>query len=105
MRDESPIFPIADIVTHYAGDVTYRGGWSPMKCFIHSERTASASINHSAQRYMCHRCLERSEDAIGLVMFMDNVDYKRAVETCEAITTATNEPASKKPGGMSSMFD
>lgn len=76
-----------------------------MCCFIHNERTPSATVNHAAQRFNCFRCLERSEDAIGIVMFMDGVDYKEAVARCESITTAVNEPASKKPGGMSSLFE
>lgn len=104
--DEAPIFPIAAIVENYAGDVTYRGGWSPMCCPFHGhDRNPSASINHSAQRFHCHVCMEKSEDGIGLVMWQEGVDFKAAVEICESITTATNEPAGKKPGGMSSMFD
>lgn len=105
MRDESPIFPIAEIVANYGGDPTYRGGWSPMVCPFHGDRNASASIHHGAQRFCCHVCMERSEDAIGLVMWQEGCDYKAAVEICESITTAENAPATKKAGGMSSMFD
>jgi hypothetical protein len=104
--DETPVFPIAAVVEHYAGDVTYRGGWSPMACPFHgNDRNPSASIHHGAQRFCCHTCMERSEDAIGLVMWQEGCEFKAAVEICESIATAVNEPAVKKPGGMSSMFD
>lgn len=103
--NESPVFPIADIIVHYGGDPTYRGGWSPFRCFLHGDRNASATVNHAAQRMNCHVCLPRSEDAIGLVMHIEQCDYKRAVEICQSITTAENERSAKKKQGMSSLFD
>lgn len=100
---DTPVFPIADIIESYGGTPTYRGGWSPLQCPFHGDRNASATINHRAQRFCCHVCMERSEDAIGIVMWQDGVDYKRAVEICESITEAEGSTA-RKPKGMSSMF-
>lgn len=104
--DETPIFPILDILSYYGGSPPSSGRqWAPLCCPLHKERSPSATVNVQAQRWMCHVCFERSEDAIGTVMFVEQCDFKRAVEICESLTNATNEPAAKKPGGMSSMFD
>lgn len=103
--EESPIFAIVPILESYGGDPPSSGrSWAPCKCPFHQERSASATVNVAAQRFNCFVCLERSEDAIGLVMWADGVDYKRAVEICETITSSLNDPGKKKPGGMSSMF-
>lgn len=105
--DEAPIFPVIDILIHYGGDPPASGRqWAPCKCPFHGQdRNPSASVNEQAQRFLCHVCMEKSEDAIGLVRWQEGCSFADAVAICESITSATNEPASKKPGGMSSMFD
>lgn len=103
---ETPVFSILDVLVSYGGDPpASQRQWAPCKCPFHGEdRNPSASVNVQAQRFCCHLCMERSEDAIGLVMWQEGVDFKRAVELCQQITTAINDPSAKKPRGMSDLF-
>lgn len=86
-HDPVPTFPIVDVLIHYGGDPPSRsGGWVPVRCPLHgSDRNPSASVNEQAQRFLCHVCMERSEDAIGLVMWHEQVGFAAAREIVEGI--------------------
>jgi DNA primase len=108
--DETPIFPILDILHHYGGDgPSSQRQWAPCRCPFHGDdRNPSATVNVQAQRFMCHVCMERSEDAIGLVMQNEQLEFKDAVEFCQGISTAINDPlrgSARKQRGISSLFE
>ena len=83
-----PRFPIEPILENYGMQVPGNARvWSPMKCTLHGQdRKPSAAVNTAAERFICHTCMERSEDAIGLVQWQEGCDYKTAIEICEGIT-------------------
>lgn len=105
-HDPVPTFPIVDVLVHYGGDPPTRsGGWVPVRCPLHgSDRNPSASVNEQAQRFCCFVCMERSEDAVGLVMLQEQVGFKEAVKLCESITDALDSGPSK-PKGQGALRD
>lgn len=86
-HEPPPTFPIVDVLIHYGGDPPSKGsGWAPVRCPFHgSDRNPSASVHEGAQRFCCHTCMERSEDAIGLVMWHEQVTFKAALEIVQGI--------------------
>lgn len=54
-----------------------RGGWQPCKCPFHTDRTASASVNSSTDRFHCFVC-NINEDVIGLIRLARGVGYVEA---------------------------
>lgn len=98
-HDPPPTYPIVDVLIHYGGDPPTKGsGWAPVRCPIHGDRNASASVNEALQRFMCHCCLERSEDAIGLVMHVEQVGFKDALEILEGIADPVGGEVQARPG-------
>lgn len=55
-----------------------RGGWQPVKCPYHEDRTASASVNVDKDRFHCFAC-DISEDLVGLMRKDRGVGYVEAV--------------------------
>lgn len=91
---ERPAFPIAPIVEALASEpcrVTYKGGWSHMRCPFHPDRNPSASINHEANRFHCFTCGIQYEDGIGLIQHVEGADYASAVSEAERITGQSHD--------------
>lgn len=111
MRErETPRFPIEPILEHYGMQAPGNSrAWTPMRCTLHGQdRRPSAAVNTEAQRYICHTCMERSEDAIGLVQWQEGVDFRDAVEICEGIAQPLDSPVHggvSEPSGLRKLLD
>lgn len=69
------------VFDHYAlGPTGY--GEKPMRCPIHDDAHASASVNGSKGVWHCHACGE-SGNAIHIVMAKESLDYKEAKKFTE----------------------
>lgn len=89
------------VLVHYgAAPVTPRGGWTPVKCPFHDDRSPSAAFSESEGRFHCFVC-GIHEDAIGLIMEREHVDFQTAVSEAEAITgqSADRMREQPEPGG------
>lgn len=59
-----------------------RGGWQPCKCPYHQDRTASASVNTTKDRFHCFVC-DINEDVVGLIRKDTGVSYVEAKQEAE----------------------
>lgn len=81
-------FSIGAILSNYGGAApsTPRNGWTPVKCPFHEDRHASASVHEQDGRFHCFVC-GIYEDAVGLIMERERVEFSDAVSEAEAITS------------------
>lgn len=78
--------PEADLLAvfdHY-GLPTPRYGEHPMKCPVHDDRVASASVNRAKGLWHCHAC-GAGGDAVSLVAGRESMDYPEARATLSSI--------------------
>lgn len=75
MSDEPEIDLLA-VFEHY-GLTEPRYGEHPMRCPVHDDRVASASVNRSKGLWHCHAC-GAGGDAVSLVAARENLDYLQA---------------------------
>jgi DNA primase len=54
-----------------------RHGEHPMKCPVHDDRVASASVNRGKGLWHCHAC-GAGGNAVSLVAALESVDYQEA---------------------------
>jgi len=59
-----------------------KGGWQPVKCPYHGDRTASASVNTTTDRFHCFAC-DISEDLVGLIRKDTGMGYVEAKQEAE----------------------
>ena len=74
--------PIAAIVAYYGGQVR-EGRSASVKCIMHNDSRASASMNTYDNLYYCHTC-GKGGNAANLVCILENLEFndglKRAIE-------------------------
>jgi len=74
------------ILDHYGIDYRAdRGGEQGIRCPVHEDRVASASLNLDKQLFNCHACGKRG-DALTVIMEREGVEYATALEKYETIT-------------------
>ncbi|GLY55360.1 hypothetical protein Lesp01_90150 [Lentzea sp. NBRC 102530] len=85
-----PQFDIEKVLEHYGFETPRhrRAGWQPIRCALHADKTASASVNFSINRFCCLvGCTEmRGEDSVGLIQLVEGCDFLTAVAEAERIT-------------------
>lgn len=71
--------PEADLIAvfHWYGLPEPRYGEHPLKCPVHDDKVASASVNRAKGLWHCHAC-GAGGDAISLVQARENLDYREA---------------------------
>jgi DNA primase len=74
--------PIAAIIRHYGGQVK-EGRSASVKCLMHNDSRASASINTYDNLYFCFTC-GKGGNAANIVCILENLEFndglKRAIE-------------------------
>jgi phage/plasmid primase-like uncharacterized protein len=76
MDDEVSEARLLAVLAHYSLPEP-RYGEQPLKCPVHGDRVASASVNRGKGLWHCHAC-GAGGDAVSLVMALDSVDYRQA---------------------------
>jgi len=61
-----------------------RHGEHPMKCPVHDDRVASASVNRGKGLWHCHAC-GAGGNAVSLVAALESVDYQEASRIVRAL--------------------
>lgn len=100
MSDEKP--DILSVWVELGGGEPHRStGWVKVKCALHEERTASATINEDAQRVNCFVCLGRPIDVYELVMRAEGLeDFAQAKQRAEVLAGSSyREVRSKSDEG------
>ena len=90
--DPVPRYDIAKIVQYLGGEVpaTRRGGWVKMACFLHDDKSPSATINFDLNRYWCWSC-GCNEDGVGLIGECEGTDFAASRATAQGITGQGDE--------------
>lgn len=69
-------------------------GERPMRCPVHDDQHASASVNRAKGVWFCHAC-GKGGDAVSLVEAMESVDYasaRRVIEALVGVSTGQERP-------------
>lgn len=81
--------PIRAVLIHYgAGDFPHRRGWAKVKCILHDESQASASVNEEAGLYKCFACMQTSPIGNGSSTTLDGLDIVAIKEGCSDFACA-----------------
>jgi DNA primase len=89
--------PIGAIVRHYGGQVR-EGKDVSVKCIMHNDSRASASMNTYDNLYFCFTC-GKGGNAANIVCILENLEFKDGLK--RAIEIATGSGATIRSGGKS----
>ena len=89
--------PIAPIVKYYGGEVK-EGRGASVKCIMHNDSRASASINTYDNLYHCFTC-GKGGNAVNLVCILENLEFKDGLK--RAVEIATRSGAEIRPANKS----
>lgn len=78
---------------YYDLKVSRSSGWASVKCPIHGDRNASASVNVEIGKFHCHACGFKG-DVYDIIQEAETVEYKEALEIGDKI--ALNAPAANQ---------
>ncbi len=76
---------IAEVVRHFGGEVK-EGRNVSVRCCMHDDSRKSAVIDTYNNLYYCHTC-GKGGDAISVIMELENVGFKDALERAGEITS------------------
>jgi DNA primase len=81
------------VLRHYGTRVPEVRRWSSIKCVIHNDKQASATISPDREMFFCHAC-DFGGDVYELIMKMEGVGFKDAVNRAEIITHGSRKAVS-----------
>jgi DNA primase len=77
---------IAPVLEHYgAKQLRECWGWQKMRCPVHDDSTASASVNVEENVFVCHACGVKG-DTYTIIMEKEGVGFREALSIAETIT-------------------
>lgn len=92
--------PIAPILEHLGCDEIHRirhRGWTKIKCFIHEDSRASATVSLEANRFHCFAgCTDRPEDAVGLIAIVEGLAFPEAKKKAEELSGVKDDGERRK---------
>lgn len=96
-HDPIPVFDIAVILESLGAECVPTGdGWRRFNCPFHSDRTASAGVNHETGRFRCHSC-DVGGDGLSLLQSQLGLSFRDALQRARELTgMSTDERKSPK---------
>lgn len=86
---------ISDVLEHYgATGIRECWGWQKIKCPVHQDGTASASVNTEENVFVCHACGVKG-DTYSIIMEKEGVGFREAISIAEGITGKVSSNVSK----------
>ena len=85
---------LENVVIYYGGKIRNGSSWVPLKCVVHDDATASATINLREQIYSCFVC-DIYGDVYELIMKKEGVNFKDAISRAETITNGNRSKISR----------
>lgn len=89
-KKEKLVFPIEPVLEHFGADLSVGKGnnWIKIPCpFHHPDSNPSGSYSRRARKFHCWSgCTDLAEDALGLLMRFDFLDFQAAVAEATRIT-------------------
>lgn len=67
------------------------GGWAPVRCGFHDDRSASASVHLDAGRYHCFACGVKG-DVYALIQERERLTFREALAFGDTLTAAEDQP-------------
>lgn len=87
---------IQPVLEHYgATNIRETWGWQKIRCPIHEDGTASASVNTTENVFVCHACGVKG-DTYKIIMEKEGVGFREAITIAETITGESSEHIQKK---------
>jgi hypothetical protein len=89
---------LADVLDFY--EVRFcedRGGDQAIRCPVHDDAHASASVCLDKQVWHCHACADGG-DVYSLIMAKEGMSYKAAYERGKSLTGTSGHPVRVRPG-------
>ena len=95
---------LATVLEFFGAQVKDRHGYVSMKCVIHEDSHASATVNIDKQRYHCFVC-QFDGDVYDVVARIENIgEFKDAVARAEEITNGNRAKVSRSTGRGDSLL-
>ena len=86
---------IVPILEHYgAKGIRESWGWQKIKCPIHEDGIASASVNAEENVFVCHACGIKG-DTYKIIMEKEGVGFREAISIAEGIAGKVSNNISK----------
>jgi len=77
---------IQPVLEHYGvNNIRETWGWQKIKCPVHDDATASASVSVEDNAFACHACGVRG-DVYNIIMEKEGVGFNEAITRAEEIT-------------------
>lgn len=86
---------IVALLEHWGMDTPTRssGGWAPVRCGFHDDRSASASVHLDAGRYFCFACGTKG-DVYSLIQERERLTFPEALAFGDRLQAAEGQPDS-----------
>lgn len=85
-------FPIAVIFRYFGGECgDHRSGKQKVLCPFHGDKTPSAQIDFTNNRFRCFAC-EASGDALDLLVTQEGLSLSAAIERAESLAGGAADP-------------
>ena len=94
---------LALVLENYGARVPDRHGYVPIRCVLHDDMLASATVNIDKQRYHCFVC-QFDGDVYDVVAHKEGIGFKDAVARAEAITNGNRTQVSRSTGSSDGLL-
>ena len=88
---------LATVLEFFGATVPTRHGYVSMRCVLHDDTLASATVNIDKQRYHCFVC-QFDGDVYDVVAKKEEIGFRDAVARAEAITNGNRTAVSRSTG-------
>lgn len=83
---------IAAVLQYYgAGTVPVSHRWASIRCPLHDDSTASASVNTEEGKFRCFACQVRG-DGLDVIMHAENIGFVEAKKFAEGLGLVVDSP-------------
>ncbi len=87
--------PIGRLLEHYGAKRVPSGkGWKKINCPFHSDKHASAAVNHDLNVFNCFAC-DVAGDIYKIIMIQEGVNFREAKSRAEEIVGTSDIPLPK----------
>jgi DNA primase len=94
---------LALVLDHYGAIVPTRSGYISIRCVLHNDTQASATVNIDKQRYHCFVC-QFDGDVYDVVANKEGLGFKDAIARAVAITNGNRTQVRKSNGSSNGIL-
>ena len=102
--EQLPEIPIAEVIKELTGEEVRLGsGWLSVRCPFHSDRTASARVNHDKNAFTCNACGTEG-DSLALLMRQRGLSFRQALELGKQLAGIESDRPRKRTRRVSDLL-